>query len=200
MKQMLLTTLRDKNTKIQEFRLVTEKLAFSLLCSVVKHLEKDVVIVDTPLAKSTGYRLKNNVVIVPILRAALSLLPPFLKFFEQAKVGFIGLKRDEKTAVAGLYYKNLPGISKTDDVIILDPMIATGGSGSYAIKILKENGVLEEKIIFVAVISSKEGEDRISRDFPKVRIICVHQDLKLNNEKFIIPGLGDFGDRYFGTL
>ena len=105
-----------------------------------------------------------------------------------------------KTAVANLYYKNFPKIKDTDDIIILDPMIATGGSGSQAIKILKEEGVAEDKIIFVAIICSKEGVDKIKKEYPAVKIIFVAQDEKLNDQKFIVPGLGDFGDRFFGTL
>ena len=128
------------------------------------------------------------------------MLPPFLKFFENTKVGFIGLKRDEATAIPKMYYKNLPKISKTDDVIILDPMIATGGSGSKAIEILKENGVAEEKIIFVAIICATPGIEKIKKEHPKVKIICAQEDKELNKVYFIVPGLGDFGDRFFGTL
>lgn len=200
MEKVLLTILRDKKTTMPEFRNAAEKLALILAGKVFDYLEKKRINVQTPIAKFYGYKIKNNIVLIPILRAALSLLPAFLKFFENAKVGFIGLKRDEKTAIAKLYYKNLPKISKNDDVMILDPMIATGGSGVDAIKILKKNRVREEKIIFVAVISAKPGVDNIRKKFPKIKIICVQEDKRLNDKKYIIPGLGDFGDRFFGTL
>jgi uracil phosphoribosyltransferase len=200
MKQTLLTILRDKNTNISQFRKASNKLAFILAGEVGSHLEKEKIKVTTPLGKANGQKIKNNIVIIPILRAALSILPPFLRFFEEAKVGFLGLKRDEKTAIAHVYYKNLPKISSNDDIIILDPMIATGGSGTKAIEILKENGVKEEKIIFTAVICATEGILKIKQVYPKVKIFYVQEDKELNKEKFIIPGLGDFGDRYFGTL
>ena len=200
MKQTLLTILRDKNIDTSQFRKASNKLAFILAGEVGSHLEKEKTKITTPMGQAEGQKIKNDVIIIPILRAALSILPPFLRFFEEAKVGFLGLKRDEKTAIANIYYKNLPEISSNDDIIILDPMIATGGSGTQAIQILKENGAKEEKIIFTAVICATEGILKIKKAFPKVKIICVQEDNELNKEKFIVPGLGDFGDRYFGTL
>ena len=106
MKQTLLTILRDKNTNISLFRKTSNKLAFILAGQVSDYLEKEKVTVTTPLGQADGQKVKNNIVIVPILRAALSILPPFLRFFEEAKVGFLGLKRDEKTSIAHIYYKN----------------------------------------------------------------------------------------------
>lgn len=200
MKKVLLSILRDKNTDIQRFRVTAEKLALILAGQVGDFLEKDKIEIVTPIDEAYGTKIKNDIVIVPILRAALSMLPPFLKFFEKATVGFLGLKRDEKTSIAHLYYKKFPKIKDSDDVIILDPMIATGGSGLQAINILKEEGVAEEKIIFVSIICSKEGVDNIKKEYPFVKIIYVEQDEKLNDQKFIVPGLGDFGDRFFGTL
>lgn len=200
MKKVLLSLLRDKSIDIKQFREVAEKLGFILAGEAGGFLEKEQIKIITPVDQAHGWKLKNDIVIVPILRAALSLLPPFLKFFEYAKVGFLGLRRDEKTAIAKMYYKNLPVINDNDDVIILDPMIATGGSGIQAIAILKELGVKEEKIIFVSVICSKPGVDKIKTAFPKIKLIYVEQDEKLNANSFIVPGLGDFGDRFFGTL
>ena len=200
MKKVLLSILRDKNTDIKKFRQTAQELAYLLACETGNLLEKENININTPIDKTTGTKFKNDIVFVPILRAALSLLPPFLDFFKYAKVGFLGLRRDEKTAIANLYYKNLPEIKKTDDVIILDPMIATGGSGIKAIEILKEVGVLEKKIIFVAIICSKIGVDEIKAKFPKVKLIYVEQDENLSSTKFIVPGLGDFGDRFFGTV
>jgi len=200
MKQILMSILRNKQTSMSEFREAANKLAFILAKETADLLEKEEIKITTPFGESKGYKFKNNIVFIPILRSALSLLYPFLEFFEKAKVGFIGLKRNEKTAIADLYYKNLPKISNTDDVIILDPMIATGGSGIDAIKILIENGIKEEKMIFVSVICSKIGVEKIKNEYQKVKIIFTQQDDKLNDKKFIVPGLGDFGDRYFGTL
>ena len=200
MKDILLTILRDKNTDIIKFREVAHKLALILASDASGLLEKEEISINTPIANASGAKLKNDIILVPILRAALSLLPAFLEYYPKAKVGFIGLKRDEKTAVAHLYYKNFPKIKNTDDIIILDPMIATGGSGIDAIKLLVEFGIKEEKIIFIAVISAKTGIDKIKKEFGKVKIICAHQDKELNKNSYIVPGLGDFGDRYFGTL
>lgn len=200
MKKVLLSVLRNKNTDIKNFRETAEKLALMLAGQVGGLLDKEKIEMTTPIDKTYGTKIKNDIVIVPILRSALSMLSPFLKFFEKASVGFLGLRRDEKTAIANLYYKNFPKIKHTDDVILLDPMIATGGTGLQAIKILKESGVAEDKIIFVSIICSKEGVNRIKKEYPSVNIIYVAQDEKLTDKKFIIPGLGDFGDRFFGTL
>jgi uracil phosphoribosyltransferase len=200
MKQTLLTILRDKKTDITKFRRTSGILAELLAGEVFTYLEKEKITVETPIATTTGYRVKNHAVLIPILRSGLALLPAFVDFFQDATIGCIGLKRDEKTAIPKLYYKNLPKISKNDDVIILDPMIATGGSGSDAIKILKKEGIKEEKMIFAAVISSTPGIKLLKKNFPKMKIFCVQTDPKLNKNFFIVPGLGDFGDRFFGTL
>lgn len=200
MKKKLITVLRDKNTDIKEFRNAAEKLALILAGELAGYLEKERLNVGTPIGKAIGSKIKNDIVFIPILRSALALLFPFLKFFEHAKVGFIGLRRDEQTAIAYKYYDNLPKIKPSDDIVILDPMIATGGSGCAALKILKEKGILEEKIIFVAIISATPGIEEIEKKFPNVKIICVQEDKELNKDQFIVPGLGDFGDRFFGTL
>ncbi|MFC1894566.1 uracil phosphoribosyltransferase [Candidatus Dependentiae bacterium] len=200
MKEVLLTILRDKNTDIEKFRRTSEKLAYLLAQEASDYLEKENIKIQTPLCEADGVKIKNDIILIPILRSAIALLQPFLTFFQKAKVGFLGLKRDEKTAVANMYYKNFPNFSKNDDVIILDPMIATGGSGEKAIEILKKEGVLEEKIIFVAVITSYSGVTRLKNKFPKIKLFYVQEDKELNKNKFIIPGLGDFGDRYFGTF
>lgn len=200
MKNVLLSILRDKNTDIKKFRETAEKLAYLLAGEVGDYLAKENVSIITPITKTKAIKLKNNIVLIPILRAALSMLPGFLKFFEYANIGFLGLRRDELTAIANLYYKNLPKIKKSDSVIILDPMIATGGTGLKAIEILKDLGVKEENIVFVSIICSKYGVNKIKKSYPKVKLIHVQVDSKLNTKKYIVPGLGDFGDRYFGTL
>lgn len=197
---LLLTTLRNKKTDIAQYRETAEKLALYLAGQTAKLLEKKEIKIETPIENTIGFTLKNDIVLVPILRSALALLPSFMKYYPYAKVGFVGLKRDEKTAIANLYYKNIPEIKKTDDIIILDPMIATGGSACDTIKIIKNMGIKEDKIIFVAVIGATDGINRVKKTFPKIKIICAQVDKKLNKNKYIIPGLGDFGDRYFGTL
>ena len=121
-------------------------------------------------------------------------------YFENAPIGFIGLKRDEKTAIAEKYYSNLPKIKEDDLVIILDPMIATGGSAIYALKMLKEQKINEKNILFVSLIAAPEGLAAVKKEFPSINIITHIIDKGLNKNKYILPGLGDFGDRYFGTI
>lgn len=197
MKHILLTTLRNRKTKTAEFRKAADDLAMILANETAYYLSEQETTVQTPLAKTTGYKIKDKIILTPILRAGLALLPEFLKTFTDASVGFIGLKRDEKTYKAKLYYKNIPKISLKDNVIILDPMLATGGSLVKAIKILTNSGAKEEKIIYVGVVSAPEGLANLKKYFPKVRTIIAAHDKKLNKDKYIIPGLGDFGDRYF---
>lgn len=196
---ILITILRNKNTTIDQFRKASEKLGLILAGEVSALLEKKACSIETPLAPATGSALKNEILLVPILRSGVALLTPFLHFFEKANVGFVGLQRDEKTAIAELYYDKVPPLTSSDDIILLDPMIATGGSAIDALHILKKKGAQEEKIIFAAVIAAQEGLDRIQAEFPKITIIVPVVDKTLNDKKFIIPGLGDFGDRFFGT-
>lgn len=197
MKELLLTILRDKNTKTADFRKAADDLALILANETVKFLPKEKFAIQTPLTKTAGYKIKNDIILVPILRAGLALLPAFLKTFPESKVGFIGLKRDEKTFQSKLYYKNIPKISRNDSIIILDPMLATGGSLVEAIKILKDAGAKEEKMIYAGVVSAPEGVKNLKNNFPKIKTIIAAHDQKLNNQKYILPGLGDFGDRYF---
>jgi len=199
MKDALLTILRNKNTPMNQFRQASEKLGFVLANEVSQYLEKETITIETPLAKTEGVAFKNNIVLVPILRSGIALLNPFLQFFQSATVGFVGLQRDEKTAIAELYYYKMPLLTYSDDVVLLDPMIATGGSAIDALKILKERGAREEKIIFAAVVAATEGIEQVKNEFPKIKIIIPTVDKKLNEKKFIVPGLGDFGDRFFGT-
>lgn len=199
MKDVLITTLRDKKTSTAGFRKAADDLAAHLANETMHCLEKQKISIQTPLAKTTGYKIKGEVILVPILRAGLALLPAFLKTFEDAQVGFIGLKRDEKTYEAKLYYKNIPKLSPKDNVLILDPMLATGGSLVEAIRILISAGAKEEKIFYVGVVSVPEGLANLKNNFPKVQTIIAVHDQKLNKNKYILPGIGDFGDRYFKT-
>lgn len=200
MKEILLTILRNKKTSSAEFRNAAQNLSIILAIEAGNLLAKEKITIQTPLAKTAGYKIKNNIVIVPILRAGLALLPVFLKTFESAKVGFIGLKRDEKTFESKLYYKNIPKISKNDNVIILDPMLATGGSACEAAEILKNSGAKEENMIFAGIVAASQGIAKLKKEFPKIKIIIAGYDKNLTKKKYISPGLGDFGDRFFQTL
>jgi len=199
MQDIIISRLRDKDTNTADFRAYAQKMAHILANKAMAYLKKKKTDVATPLAKTIGYMPGQDVVLVPILRAGLAFLPVFLYYFESAKVGFIGLKRDEKTAVAKEYYRNLPPIGKNDLVIILDPMLATGGSAVSAVKILLAAGVRQEQILSVFLVAAPEGYRELKHQFSKIKIIIGTVDKKLTKEKFILPGLGDFGDRYFGT-
>jgi len=127
------------------------------------------------------------------------LLPTFLRYFEDATVGFVGLARDEETAQAHWYYKKLPAFSGQEYIVILEPMLATGGTALEVLRELQKSGADMNKIIFVSVVCAPEGIKKVNSEFPDVKIITVGIDSHLNDKKFIVPGLGDFGDRYFGT-
>ena len=199
MKELLFTILRNKDTSRADFRAAAQRLSGLLAAEAASHLEKKAFSVKTPLGSAEGVALKNDTVLVPILRSGLVLLPAFEDTFPDASVGFVGLVRDEKTAQAKEYYRKLPSIPKGADVIVLDPMIATGGSGIAALQMLSDAGVTQQQILFVAVISAPEGLQAIHKKFPNIHLLIAQEDTGLNKEKFIVPGLGDFGDRYFGT-
>lgn len=199
MKQSLITILRNKNSTISQFHRASEKLGGILAYEISQHIATEEITIESPLEKTSGSEIKSQIILVPILRSGVALLGPFIKFFNKAKVGFVGLRRDEKTAVAELYYYKVPKIKSEDNVILLDPMIATGGSAIEAIRIIKKAGANEDKILFAAVIAAQEGIDKVQSEFPKGKITVAQVDKELNDKKFIVPGLGDFGDRYFGT-
>lgn len=182
-----LSTLRDKKTLTKEFRRASRDITIILAKETARRLRKEQV-TDT-----------GKVVLVPVLRAGLALLPIFLETFPSARVGFIGLKRNEKTFKVKKYYQHLPRISKSDRIIVLDPMLATGGSAVVTIEEIIKNGAREENILFVGVISSPEGLNTLAKKFPRVDTVIAVNDQGLNKKKYIVPGLGDFGDRYFGT-
>lgn len=200
MKDILLTTLRNKLSTLAEFRSATEKLGAVLASEASVFLERRHTDIETPLATFPGSAFKNNIVLIPILRSGLALLPSFLKYYESARVGFIGMRRDEDTAIAHCYYENLPPISTDDNIIFLEPMLATGGSAYMAIQKMVDKGYKQEKMILVSIIGATEGVNKIQSDLPNVHLVLAQYDTQLTTNKFILPGLGDFGDRYFGTL
>jgi len=200
MKKVLTTILRDKLTPIDQFRYASDHLATQLAYEVASRLCKEAQTVTTPLGLSHGVKLLNSVVFIPILRAGLALLHPFLKVFPKARVGMVGMERDEETAEARLYYQKLPKIQPEDEVIILDPMLATGGSSIKVFERLTEMGVKEDKITMVCVISAPQGIERIQSKYPESHLYVVEEDEELTSNFLIYPGLGDYGDRYFGTV
>jgi uracil phosphoribosyltransferase len=200
MKQVLLTTLRNKKTSIADFRRAAHQISLLLASELASKLEKKTITVTTPFSKTKGAALKHDVVLSSILRSSLAMTPAFLEFFPRAKIGFLGLKRDERTAIAKKYYENLPRLRAKETVIIPDPMLATGGSAIHAIRELKKWGIKENNIIFVCIIAAPEGVKALKKSFPQITLITGVIDQKLTPNKFIYPGLGDFGDRYFGTM
>ncbi len=199
MKNSLLTILRDKKTSCAGFRQAANNLATMLASEVASSLEEEPVTVETPLGNGSGKRLAHSIYLLPILRAGTVFLPPFLHLFPDAKVGFFGIRRDEKTAAPMPYYENLPPIGPSDDILLLDPMIATGGSALWALDRLASLSIPETRIRLVGIIASVEGVQRIKIKYPHLKIFVVAEDPSLDPKKFIVPGLGDFGDRYFGN-
>lgn len=197
MKECLLTTLRDKKTDTAAFRQAADRLSELIAADIAAEMPKDPVSIETPLGSAKGFKPMHKIVLIPILRAGIALLPAFLKLFPDARVGFLGIKRDEKTVQSNQYYEKLPSLSADDIVIVLDPMIATGGTALLALEKLSEKKVHPSRIFFAGIIGSSEGIQRVKSKFPYVNLRIVGEDSQLNDRKFIVPGLGDFGDRYF---
>lgn len=199
MKQILLTILRDHKTGIKEFRQASCQLGKILAYEASLHLNTVQEQIKTPWAITDGIKLKQSPILIIILRGGFALLPSFFEFFENAPVGVLGLKRNEITTQPELYYQNIPPATTDRQVIILDPTIATGGTGKAAISILQNKGFKEQNMIFVSILAARAGLEEIKETYPQVTYIIAQVDPQLNDKKFIVPGFGDFGDRYFGT-
>lgn len=193
-----ITILRDKKTKEYEFRHAMKRIAYCLAIEISKNFELKKIEVHTPLEKTLGYELNQQIVLVPVLRAGLSFVNSFLELMPEAKVGHIGIQRDEKTLQPIDYYYKTPQNLHVSKVIILDPMLATGGSASAAIGFLKERGA--NQIILACLIAAPEGIKKIISDHPDVKMYIAKVDRQLNENGYILPGLGDAGDRTFGTI
>jgi len=189
--------LRDKETAPDEFRSLARKIINLLLYKATADLAVRRGTVETPLAPAPAAWMEQEVVAVPVLRAGLGLLGPVLELLPKVSVGYIGLERDEDTAVARIYYNKLPALAGKVP-LLLDPMLATGGSGARAIDLIKEAG--GENCRFICVVAAPEGVKVIEDRHPEVRIFTAALDESLNDRAYIVPGLGDFGDRLFGTL
>ncbi|MBR5386547.1 MAG: uracil phosphoribosyltransferase [Clostridiales bacterium] len=190
--------LRDKNTSTKEFRELVEEIAMLMAYEVTKDLPVEDVDIDTPVATAHCKMLSGkSIAIVPILRAGLGMVDGIVKLIPNVKVGHIGLYRDPVTIEPHTYYCKLPEDINEREVIILDPMLATGGSASAAIGYLKEKGI--DSIKFMCLIAAPEGIERLTKDHPDVKIYCAAKDERLNDHSYIVPGLGDAGDRIFGT-
>lgn len=189
--------IRDKNTNAKEFRESVSEIGALLTYEVTRDLETVEITVETPVAKANCQVLNKPVVLVPILRAGLGMVDGIHNIIPTAKIGHIGLYRDEETLVPHTYYAKFPDNIKDSLVIVLDPMLATGGTVSKAIDILKERGVTMIK--YVGIVGCPEGVAKLQHDHPEVPIYLAALDSHLNEKGYIYPGLGDCGDRLFGT-
>jgi len=193
-----LSHLRDQQTELASFRRHSDQLCQLLFAEAIRGLEFETKPITTPLGITIEtQRLKDEVIVVPVLRAGLAMLFGAIHLLPKSKVGFVGLQRDERTAIAAEYYWKLPQIGQNSVVIITDPMLATGGSLLHLLK--KIDPLKPKEIRIVSVIAAPEGLELIRKDFPKVEIFTAAIDDYLNNVKYIVPGIGDYGDRYFGT-
>jgi uracil phosphoribosyltransferase len=188
--------LRDRRTEPDEFRTLARKVISLLLYEATADLPVRRGTVETPLGPAEAAWVEQEIVAVPVLRAGLGLLGPVLELLPRVSVGYIGLERDEDTAVARIYYNKLPPLAGKV-TLLLDPMLATGGSGARALDLIKEAGGRDCR--FVCVVAAPEGVQVIEAQHPEVRIFTAALDAGLNDRAYIVPGLGDFGDRLFGT-
>ena len=192
-----LTRLRDKRTQPQEFRRLLGEIASLMLYEASRSFATRPTAVQTPLAPARGFRIKRDVVLVPVLRAGLGMLDSILQLIPNARVGFIGLKREETTLRAQFYHKSLPKNLSRFEVILIDPMLATGGSAVAALDLLAEQGAKQVRL--VNLVAAPEGIRRVRKRYPQLPIFTAAIDRRLNNKGYILPGLGDVGDRLFGT-
>ena len=191
----LLAQLRSEETAPPVFRTLAKRLALTLALEAIRDLPTTEITVRTPLEETTGQVL-DDLVAVPILRAGLGMLEAVTELFPEVAVGYIGLERDEASLEPQSYYRKLPPVDGRH-VLVLDPMLATGGSGSAATSAVKEGG--PGSIRFVCVVAAPEGIRKMEADHPDVPIFTAAIDRQLNERGYIVPGLGDFGDRLFGT-
>jgi len=192
-----ISLLRDKNTRSEDFRIVLKRLASVMVYEVTRDLRIKSHVIDTPLEKTDGYEIADDVILVPVLRAGLGMVDAYMNFIPNAKVGHIGLYRDEATLKPVDYYAKFPPNLSKSVVILVDPMLATGGSASAAIGYLKAREA--KNIRLNCIVAAPEGVKRLAADHPEVKIFAAVLDRQLNSNGYILPGLGDAGDRIFGT-
>ncbi len=193
----IITHLRDKTTKPATFRTLAYQISLLLAIESTAELPTEEKIVETPLEKMTGRVLAHQpLVVVPILRAGLGMVQPFTDIFPDVSVGYVGLERDHTTAVARSYYCKLPELAGKR-VFVIDPMLATGGSAANALTVVKQHGAVAPML--VCIVSSPEGVAEVEKHHPGTTIHTAALDRTLNAKKYILPGLGDFGDRLYGT-
>jgi uracil phosphoribosyltransferase len=194
----VMTHLRDKTTKPATFRTLCYQISLLLAIEATRDLAMEDRTVETPLEPVIGRVLTHQrLVVVPILRAGVGMIQPFLDLFPDVSIGYIGLERDHATALARSYYRKLPPLTLQSRVLIVDPMLATGGSAVQAIAALRSEGATN--IALLSIVCAPEGVAHVAASFPEVPIFTAALDRELSASKYILPGLGDFGDRLYGT-
>lgn len=194
-----ITVLRDKTTKPSNFRTAMDNVTQYLFIEASQQLPVHDIDVETPLAMTKGEELDTQVVLVPILRAGQGMVDPILRQVPNARVGYLGMYRDEESFSPVSYYFKLPDIEDRAHIFVIDPMLATGGSSSLALTHVKKK-TNSEHITFLCIIAAPEGVERLNKEHPDVHIFTTALDERLNEHAFIVPGLGDAGDRQYNTL
>tara|TARA_Y100000994_G_scaffold156578_1_gene128240 strand:+ start:127 stop:747 length:621 start_codon:yes stop_codon:yes gene_type:complete len=193
-----LTILRNKRTKNSLFRQTMNEISYLIAAEVLKHIKFKKIKIQTPIQNTSGNEISNPLIIIPILRAGLGLVEGFVKFLPNVEKGHIGLYRDEQTYQPVEYLCKLPKVNNKT-ILVLDPMLATGNSSSAAIDLIKERGVKVKNIKLVSLLAAPEGIKNIRKNHKDLHIFTCSLDKGLNKKKYIVPGLGDAGDRYMGT-
>lgn len=193
-----LLKLRDRSTPMSDFRRHSQRIARMLVLEATRALPRTRVSVQTPLETVEGHRSARPVIFVPVLRAGLAMLYAGMELMPDARVGFVGLERDEETARATEYYCKLPADLADSRICVIDPMLATGGSMDDTVSAIKQSGGTD--IFAVCIVAAPEGIQRMVERHDDVTLVVAAVDRELDDNKFIRPGLGDFGDRYFGTV
>jgi uracil phosphoribosyltransferase len=193
----VLLALRDRRTPPAEFRRLAHRVSLLVAAEATRDLPTAEADVQTPLEAARGRRLARRVVAVPVLRAGLGMLEAFLELVPAAEVGYFGLERNEQTALARRYYEKVPRDLQDAVVYLLDPMLATGGSAAMAIEGLQDRGARHVRLL--CVVAAPEGVRHLEEAEPEAEVFTAALDRELNAHKYILPGLGDFGDRLFGT-
>ena len=192
-----LAILRRKETKMKEFRKTLKEIASLMAYEITRDLPIKKITIETPLRECRTEELAGEITLIPVLRAGLGMVEGISELIPTARIGHIGIYRDHDTLKPMTYYSKFPDNLSDSIVMVLDPMLATGGSASDAISILKDNGA--QTIKLVCIVGAPEGIERISKDHPDVQVYLAGLDEKLNENGYIVPGLGDAGDRLFGT-
>lgn len=195
--QHKLALIRDINTGHKEFRELATEITMFVCYEALKSISVKEVEVETPVSKTKCHKIDEDIVVIPILRAGVGMLDGILSLVPSARVGFVGLYRDEETKEPVTYYERMPQQIREGICIVIDPMLATGGSTVAAIDLLKSQGA--RNIVVVCIVTCPEGIERVEKAHPDVRIYAASIDRGLNEKKYIVPGLGDAGDRLFGT-